>query len=89
MSAQKFLGSFQSSLSLLFQAVQDGKEEIVKCWLQFNKSRNRAHRTHDPDKHGLCPIHYAAKFNQPKIMKLLCGKEGKAGIGIARVSSTT
>ena len=62
--------------SLTFQAVQDGKIDTVEQWLTYNKSQPS--RNHYSDKHGLYPIHYAAKFNQPKIMKLLCN-DGKAG----------
>lgn len=60
------------------QAVQDGKIEIVGQWLEYNK--NQPSRNHYSDKHGLYPIHYAAKFNQLQIMELLCGEDAKEGI---------
>ena len=56
--------------------MQDGKIDTVQQWLAYNK--NQPNRNHYSDKHGLYPIHYAAKFNQPKIMKLLY-RDGKAG----------
>ena len=55
---------------LTIQAVQYGNEEIVKRWLVYYK--HQLNRTHFHDKHGLTPIHYAAKFNQLAIMKMLC-----------------
>ena len=64
------------------QAVRDGKVDIVKRWLTFNK--HQPSRNSKIDKHGLTPLHYAAKFNRPEIMKLLC-KEGKAGNYVSEV----
>ena len=51
------------------QAVQYGNEEIVKKWLHYYKDKPK--RNHYHDKHGFTPIHYAAKFNQFEIMKIL------------------
>ena len=42
--------------------------------------KHQAIRIHCSDKHGFYPIHYAAKFNQPKIMQLLCDEPGMEGI---------
>ena len=54
-------------------------------WLKYNKqhpSRNRR-----KDKHGFAPVHYAAKFNRPEIMTLLC-KEGGVGRLNAKLGAT-
>ena len=58
------------------QAVQYGNKEIVERWMSYNK--NQPHRNRERDKHGLAPIHYAAKFTQAEIMRILC-EEGEAG----------
>ena len=65
------------------QAARDGREAVVIEWKRYlsgpNK-RRRAKKFNALDADGYAAMHYAAKFNRLKIMKLLitCG----AGISI-------
>ena len=61
---------------IILQAVRYDNKEIVEQWMLYNK--NQPHRNRERDNHGLAPIHYAAKFNQAKIMRILC-EDGEAG----------
>ena len=60
-----------------WQAVQDGKMDVVRSWLARNKQQVKF-----KDKHGFTPVHYAAKFNHLRILETLHqdGKAGKCGL---------
>lgn len=56
--------------------MQYGNKDIVNKWLSYYADCPSLNHLHD--QHGLTPVHYAAKFNQLEIMKILCDF-GKAG----------
>lgn len=62
-----------------WQAVRYGDLGTVKEWIEYNSRKQQQNRNHGYDKYGFTPIHYAAKFNQLEIIKLLY-KKGNAGI---------
>ena len=58
------------------QYIWEDNEKAVKEWLE---EKERGLEVMMKDSHGYAPIHYAAKFNRPKIMQMLL-KDGGAGM---------
>ena len=51
------------------QYIWEDDQEAIRGLLQKNKGKNRQVKM--KDSHGYAPVHYAAKFNRPEIMRIL------------------
>ena len=64
------------SLKHCLQAARDGKEFIVREWLDNTPQGMKGAIINVKDPHGYAALHYAARFNRFKIMQLLVTARG-------------
>ena len=53
----------------IIQHIWEDEQEAVKGLLEQSKNKDRQVKM--KDSHGYAPVHYAAKFNRPEIMRIL------------------
>ncbi len=59
------------NLCLSLQAARDGREDVVRHWLNRGPESGRKAAINKRDEHGFTALHYAARFNRVRVIQTL------------------